>query len=153
MIRIREVTEEDVEKIVELQVEFREESKEYDIFLEPGDNYPQKQLERTRKILSKESFFYIAEEDGNAIGLLFGRVKKKPTLKVNSIGHIHEIFVLEKYRGKGAGKALMEKFVEKMKELGVSYVDLGVYVKNKEAIDFYNKSEFEEYKKYLRKKI
>ena len=154
MIKIREATEKDVEKIVELQVEFTTYSRGHDVFLQPSENYAEEQRKYTKNVFGKKnSIVYVAEVNGGVVGYLIGAVKTKPMFEISKRGHIYEVFVSRKQRGKGIGKALMEKFFERMKELGVEYVDLSVYVNNKEAIDFYNKFGFEEYKKYLRKKV
>lgn len=57
--------------------------------------------------------------------------------------YIEDIFVKEEYRGKGIGKAIIQKILQdfKGKKLAIS-----TSVKNKSAIEFYKKSGFKEYR-------
>jgi len=62
-----------------------------------------------------------------------------------------ELFVDEKYRGKGVGTALMKRIEEIAKKKNVKLIFLYVHVKNKKAIKFYKKLGFGEIFYQMRK--
>ncbi len=151
-MKIRKATAKDWKKIVNLQLEFTRFSRGHDVFLKPSRNYLVIQRKRTKNFL-KKGIGFIAEENKNAIGYITGTIKKKPQWKVSRYGHINEVFVSNKYRGKGLGKLLMKKFFDELRKKKIEYVDLSVFVKNKEAQRFYRKLGFKGYKVYMRKKV
>ena len=82
----------------------------------------------------------IAEVDGEVAGYAFSWViqyRDHPTYKDFDSFYIDDICVLEKFRRKGIGRALIARCVEKAKRLGCKNVDLGVWSFNKNAIAFY----------------
>lgn len=58
---------------------------------------------------------------------------KKPSRKI----HVHQLVVLPQHRRKGIAKTLMTKVHEYAAEQGVTQIDLTVWDRNIEAIDFY----------------
>ena len=59
------------------------------------------------------------------------------------LGSINNIFVLEEYRNKGIGKALMKTAIDALKEVGITNIQLDTYNKNSNAIKFYEGLGFE----------
>ena len=55
---------------------------------------------------------------------------------------LRRIYLLHRFQGRGIGKALMDAAVEYARELGRKRLVLGVYGKNYEAIQFYEKAGF-----------
>ena len=53
------------------------------------------------------------------------------------LGSINNIFVLEEYRNKGIGKALMKTMINALKEVGITNIQLDTFNKNSKAIKFY----------------
>lgn len=153
-MNIRNATVKEINSIVALQKEFTLYSRGHDVFLVPAENYAAEQAAETKKAFEKKNMLiHVAETNDTIIGYLIGAIKQRPQWRINRIGHVLEVFVSRSHRGKGIGKALMEKFFDEIKKQGVEYVDLSVYVNNHEALDFYKKLGFEEYKKYVRKKL
>ena len=59
------------------------------------------------------------------------------------LGSINNIFVLEEYRNKGIGKALMKTMINALKEVGITNIQLDTFNKNSKAINFYEELGFE----------
>ena len=55
---------------------------------------------------------------------------------------IERIYVLEAFKGIGAGRFMIEKTVEIAQTLGLDYIWLGVWAENEKAIPFYEKMGF-----------
>ena len=82
----------------------------------------------------------IAEADGEVAGYAFSWViqyRDHPTYRDFDSFYIDDICVLEKFRSRGIGRALIERCKEEAKRLKCMNVDLGVWSFNKNAIAFY----------------
>lgn len=96
--------------------------------------------------------FYVAEINGEVVGYImpriewgFSNLKQLPSLVKK--GHVVSIAVLEPYRHKGIGTALLSASLKAMKEIyGAEEVYLEVRVSNNPAINLYKKFGFKEVK-------
>jgi len=91
--------------------------------------------------------FFVAEVSGQVVGYVMSRVEYGTPLIVRGIvvkkGHIVSIAVLEGYRRRGIGTALMKAVLSALKErYGCKEVYLEVRVSNKPAIKLYEKLGF-----------
>lgn len=55
---------------------------------------------------------------------------------------IQRIYVLKEFKGQGAGTVMIRLAIEEAKKLQKEYIWLGVWEKNKKALEFYNKKGF-----------
>jgi len=79
---------------------------------------------------------FVAEEENKLIGFI--RISKiKQNEWCGKCAELEEIFVLQKYQGKGIGKKLIKKTKEKTERLC-----LMTHPKNKKAVEFYKKLGF-----------
>lgn len=76
---------------------------------------------------------FVVEEDGGIIGFLIGFVSQTFPHEA----YIHFIGVHPKYRKKGLGKALYERFFQAVKELGCKKVSCVTSPVNKDSIKFH----------------
>jgi diamine N-acetyltransferase len=84
--------------------------------------------------------YLIAEYKGNAVGFaLIREGKKVKCLSDKNAVEIQRIYVIEPMKGKGIGKALIEKCCEIGCEKSYETIWLGVWDKNIEAQKFYQK--------------
>jgi GNAT superfamily N-acetyltransferase len=81
--------------------------------------------------------FHIAEADGMIVGVALYFVKYS-TWKGKGL-YLDDLFVSEKYRGKGIGKKLFDAFMQEAKSIGAKQVHWQVLDWNTPAIDFYKK--------------
>lgn len=102
MISIRKITEADLELVSDLFDQYRE-------FYKQNSDIKAAQLFLADRILQKDSEIYIAEVNGNTI---VGFVQLYPLLsstRMKKLWLLNDLFVHEKYRGKGISKLLMNE--------------------------------------------
>ena len=90
-----------------------------------------------------QQYSYVAEENEQIVGFITAEVLKKKVWYNVQLGSINNIFVLEEYRGKGIGKALMKTMMNTLQDVGITNIQLEAYSKNSKAIKFYEKLGFE----------
>jgi GNAT superfamily N-acetyltransferase len=98
----------------------------------------------------------IAAYDGVDVGyaLFFKRdYKENPFRKSYKGIHIDQISVLEGYKHKGIGKAIMKAIFNYAKNNGATQIELLHWEKNEEAKTFYEKQGFETQMRFVVKKI
>ena len=92
--------------------------------------------------------FFVAEVDGKVVGYVMSRVEYgAPNISKETLvkkGHIVSIAVLEGYRRRGIGAALMKAAIEALRDkYGCKEVYLEVRVSNEPAIRLYEKLGFQ----------
>jgi len=103
-----------------------------------------------RELNNKESAFYFAELDGEAIGYLkLNWGQSQTELKEAGALEIERIYVLKQYHGKKVGQLLYDKAIDTAKRTNAGYVWLGVWEKNERAQNFYRKNGFVEFDKHI----
>jgi ribosomal protein S18 acetylase RimI-like enzyme len=99
-------------------------------------------LEKSRKefeellpqgLSTENNFLYTLVDEDEAIGLIWMNVKTQPS----KIGFIYNVFVKEKFRGKGYGKSLMLLIEEKAREMELKSLSLHVFGSNHVARKLY----------------
>ena len=90
-----------------------------------------------------EQYIYVAEENEKIVGFITAEIFKKKAWYTVQLGSINNIFVLEEYRNKGIGKALMKTAIDALKEAGITNIQLDTYNRNSNAIKFYEGLGFE----------
>ncbi|MDR6462159.1 GNAT family N-acetyltransferase [Chryseobacterium sediminis] len=108
----------------------------------------------TEKIKSElnnpDSFFYIAWEEDNPVGYLKVNSGKAQTeLQDETSLEIERIYVKKSHHGKKVGQLLYNQALETAKQLGKSYLWLGVWEENLRALQFYRKNGFVEFDKHI----
>ena len=105
----------------------------------------------TKKDLMKEvgalgNIFFIVFEDETSVG--YARMRE--SINHETLGNaksieIARLYAVNKVIGMGVGKLLMQTCIEKAKEMKKEIIWLGVWEKNKRAIDFYSRWGFEKF--------
>ena len=90
-------------------------------------------------IQNNYSKIYIIEEDGKIVGTGKILIEYKFIHNLSKCGHIEDVVINEKYRGKGYGKELINFLVEKGNEEGCYKIILCSSLKNS---NFYKKCGF-----------
>ncbi|SEH32908.1 GNAT family N-acetyltransferase [Chryseobacterium culicis] len=108
----------------------------------------------TEKIKSEltnpDSIFYIAWEEDNPVGYLKVNSGKAQTeLQDETSLEIERIYVKKSHHGKKVGQLLYDQALETAKQLGKSYLWLGVWEENLRALQFYRKNGFFEFDKHI----
>jgi len=91
--------------------------------------------------------FIVAEENGEVVGYIMCRIETGLSSFVFrgliKKGHIVSVAVLQEYRRKGIGEALVAKAMENMRLYKAKHCFLEVRVANTAAVDLYKKLGFE----------
>ena len=129
------------EEVKELVYELRKFESRFDTELKSAEEITEKLIEwMKRKLFSPNTFLFVAFQESFPIGYVFGWIEKrsKNYWKSHRYGYICDIFVKEEFRGKGMGKALMEKAENWFREKGIEVVYVEVYAQNP-FVGFYEK--------------
>jgi ribosomal protein S18 acetylase RimI-like enzyme len=90
----------------------------------------------------REQNLLLMKADRKIIGNLL--LTKIPLETASHRRSINGISVEEEYRGRGLSKELLNYCIQFSKNIGVEYLDLGVFTENKNAIKLYEKFGFEQ---------
>lgn len=154
-IKIRKAKKPDLEKIVKLQKEQNLLHQKFDHkFYTPSDDYTNEWKKVAKeKLKNRKCFLSVAIDSNKIVGFIQGDIRIRGLRKIKEYGHVTEIFVKNKYRGKSIGTSLMVELVRWFKSKKIKYVELGVNSKNKNAIKFYKKLGYKEYEKTMKRDI
>lgn len=96
------------------------------------------------EIADENSTFLIAEMSGKAVGYVKLRENSHADcVAEKNVLEIQRIYLLEKLKGKGIGRFLIENCIEFAKDRKFSALWLGVWSENSQAQQFYRKMNFE----------
>lgn len=105
------------------------------------ESFDQVQIEA--EINNADSTFFIAELNGKAVGYAKLRENSKVDCLKNEIAiELHRIYILERAKGKGVGRELMNRCFETARAKGYKMLWLGVWEQNSSALKFYEKIGF-----------
>ena len=88
----------------------------------------------------REGRVVVAETDGEVVGVAKGQLRA-------GLGHISLVYVRPEARGQGAGKELVRDLVAYFREQGVEHVSLNVEVPNEEALAYWRRLGFTDYRR------
>lgn len=105
----------------------------------------------TKDLLEPGSIFYIAYANGEAVG--YARLRNSTEVNDHFPGkkliELHRLYSLDKYIGRGIGKALMNHCLAEAKRKGVETIWLGVWEHNDHAQGFYKSFGFEKFSSHV----
>ena len=93
-------------------------------------------VERAKELLSKTDTYYVAEVDGNIIGIVY--VKESLNKDFKEHGYLDSLYVLKEFQGYGIGKQLFKIAIEEIIKLGYNNMYLEC-IKENNTINFYKK--------------
>jgi len=151
---IRKATKKDLQEVQKLNLKLlKKEKKEYDSLLDLNWVSGKEGIKHYKDRISKgDGCVLVAIVDCKIVGYLCGKLAKKgfygrlPTIVV---AELETTFVLDKFRSKGIGKKLYNKFIEWCKTKNVNKIMLEASPKNKLAIKFYKNNNFKDYSSVL----
>ena len=104
----------------------------------------------TSEISNTYSKFYIVESNDEVVAYMKINFDKAQTEEgYDNTIEVQRIYVLEDFKGKRIGKALIQKAIEIGKESKVDYLWLGVWEHNIKAIGFYEKLGFKKFDTHI----
>jgi ribosomal protein S18 acetylase RimI-like enzyme len=99
-----------------------------------------------KELNHRDSTFYFARLEGQIVGYLKLNVLDGQTDIKDPMGlEIERIYVRSAYQGQRIGNKLIEFAIDQARYLGESFIWLGVWEKNFDAIRFYVRSGFKEF--------
>ncbi len=99
-------------------------------------------LEQFKKILEAMRFMIVLEANGKVVG--YGYVSRfKDYTNFDHTG-ILTYFILPEYTGNGLGTLLLNKLIDKGKEIGITNYTAHISSKNTQSLNFHRKNRFEE---------
>ena len=90
-------------------------------------------------LASNQRMILVVEKDKKLVGYLLGEEIKNP---FKHFGYIDDIFVSKDFRGNGLGAALLKEFMNLLRLEGIKKFRLGVSIKNKVALEIYQRLGF-----------
>ena len=125
-MRVRRARRDDLEAIRELEASTFPDPWPYNIFHFLYDRDP--------------ALFLVAEEGGRVVGYTIGEIREALGSRFSPralVGHVMNIAVEERLRGKGVGTALMDEVEGSLRKRGARHVTLEVRESNETARAFY----------------
>ena len=150
---IKECSLEDIEKVKYISEKTFYETFSEDNTEENMENYLKENFsydKMTSEISNTYSKFYIVESNDEVVAYMKINFDKAQTEEgYNNTIEVQRIYVLEDFKGKRIGKALIQKAIEIGKESNVDYLWLGVWEHNIKAIGFYEKLGFKKFDTHI----
>ena len=90
----------------------------------------------------REGRVVVAEADGELVGMAKGELR-------DGLGHVSLVYVRSEARGQGGGKELVRDLAAYFREHGAQHVSLNVEVPNEEALAYWRRLGFTDYRRSL----
>ncbi|OLS14917.1 MAG: hypothetical protein RBG13Loki_1486 [Promethearchaeota archaeon CR_4] len=103
------------------------------------------------RMLDASTSTFVVEYDGKVCGCAFADTERDPRCVL--YGRISNVNIVEKYRRKGMGSALVDKAVNFLSGLSLSRILANVNPKDEETIQIFQKREFKPLLKVMEKRI
>lgn len=159
-MRVRRAVENDVEELAQLMVALHSEMMSFEpLKTMRKDALDYARLKMRRFVSDKERVVFVAEEKrwekekkGGIIGYVSGKIERRERIfGACEYGYVADLYVVPVLRKKGIAVLLMGAIEQFFIEKKMRYVDLQVLSGNADALRFYEKQGWSEYRKNLRK--
>jgi GNAT superfamily N-acetyltransferase len=154
--KIRPAVIKDLKSVQELNLLlFKKEYAEFDDTLDCNWTFSEEGEKYFKKLIAEDdSCVFVAQFDDKIIGYLAGGVNGTRLCRVApKFVDLENMFILEEFRGMGAGTKLYEAFVSWCKAKGAGRLRVIASAQNLDGIKFYRKNGFFDYDLILEAKI
>jgi ribosomal protein S18 acetylase RimI-like enzyme len=145
---IREYEDRDFEQVADCFVELQEYERCLDDFLVEGRAVARRYLAYMfSRCAETEGRVFVAEEGGRAVGFVSVWSRVRPRMieeKEYEYAYVSDLVVLAAYRGRGLGRALLERAEGHARSCGAKILRIGVLARNEPARGLYRSFGFEE---------
>jgi len=96
---------------------------------------------------------FVAELEAEVVGVALVELKTNlndPVFRPRRYAYIEEIAVAASHRGRGIGRVLMERIHHWAQEQGITEIELQVWERNGQVIDFYQKLGYQMWRRTMR---
>jgi GNAT superfamily N-acetyltransferase len=139
-VRIRDATEADLPRIVEL---LQQESLDGEQREDPGPPLPDSYVRAFREVLSDpRQRLLVAEADGTVVGTFVFIVIPNLSYRGRPVAQVENVVVDEPWRGRGIGEAMMRWAIDQARRQGCFRVQLTSNKARKDAHRFYQRLGF-----------
>jgi ribosomal protein S18 acetylase RimI-like enzyme len=121
---------------------------------EPADSWARRRAEYARWLEQQGSFVLVArDEDGRAVGYAMVVAHDgSPTWRSpERAGEVETLSLLPAARGRGLGRALLDRAQEELRAAGIDELRLSVIATNERAVRFYEREGFAPMVTYMRR--
>lgn len=151
---IRKANLNDLETVRELNLQLYHHDFEFDKELNLKHPNTPAGTEYYRSRISNPKYAtFVAETDDKVIGYIIGKSENKYRYRKGITGELENMFVLLEYRTQGVGTKLVTELVSWMKSKKVDRIYVSAYIKNKNAVSFYQTVGFKQWEMGLEMKI
>ena len=99
-----------------------------------------------KSLRNKNEATFVAEEKGKLVGYASSEIiPNSRRIRYEKQGHLYNLYVIPRYRGKNIGKRLLEKSLDWFKKRKVKDLKIMAYEWNKRAQKLYRKYGFRDY--------
>jgi GNAT superfamily N-acetyltransferase len=146
-MEIRRAKKADLEEIFRLGYKLLKYHTQYNVYYRPVKNLREfKKGQRkyfTGQLKKRNSLFLVLDNDGKLAGYSIAKITKNPPVLKDKIrGEFAEIFIDEKYRGKGWGKKLLETSLAWLGKKKIRQIIVKYDAKNGWAENLYTQAGF-----------
>lgn len=150
-MEIRTLEQKDLPEITRFAKKMLDLHHSLDSYYKSSDEFTGLNEEVSGWLNDPNSLVLVTEDNGKLLGYFRISVENAPAYaKAKKIGVVDDIFVDEKYRRQGVGKALFEKGMEWFGKKKVSNIELNVDARNSEGITAWRSLGFKDYKLRMR---
>ena len=93
---------------------------------------------------------FVAEEDGQIVGYVFGQILRRPTLANGDCGYVADLFVDNDWRGQGVGRRLFHILRDWFHARDLVAIELQIVRANPASQAFWRKMGFADFLRTLR---
>ena len=155
-MQIRNTNQKDFKELFELVMEnMKYHMKLTKLNWEPISKIRKAELSELRKdFKNSKTKIFVSEVEGKIVGYVNCSLQEKnPYTKTKKKGEINDLFVLEKYRKQGIGKALINETISFFKSNNVKNISISVNSNNIPTLKVYEKFGFKESVKKMNLKL
>ena len=109
------------------------------------------------EIEAQGGFCLVVELEGKLLGCLFAAPESMPGFFIKpeyrDYGEIRDIYVVPDARGEGLARRLINAAEERFRKMGFKQIGLYALTGNRDAIDVYERLNFEHYEVFMRRNI
>jgi len=146
-MEIVEASEKHIPEITKLWMEFTYFNAEIEPFDTSGDNVlSQVETHLKNKITSDGSLVLVAIDHNKVIGYSISEITQKPpALRNKNLGIIYDMAITADHRGKGIGKAMLDRIKAWFKERGIKRIEISAVTKKTIGTTFWREQGFQDY--------
>ena len=143
-IVIRDAKPEDVDAVSELVVRLKRLNGEFDPLLTPRDDLPDQARKYVEGAIARKDdhLVLVLDSGGRVVGALIAMVRERMFYHPPIEGVIIDFYLMPEFRRKGYGAQLLEKAVERLREMGAQIITAEFPLLNTIAVEFYRKMGF-----------